>query len=309
MNKYWKDAIMGVVTGDALGCPVQFESREEVAQHPITGMRGNGTFNLPAGSWTDDSSLTLALLESIKRLDTIDYKDIMNNFMKWMYDGDFTPFGRSFDIGRSTMQAINRYKLTKKPQKPGAGDERSNGNGGLMRIMPACLYCIDSKLEDGKAIEIIHKTGSLTHGHIRSNIACGLYYFMSYEILNGSGDLKEKLQKGIDRGFGFYEKYLSDHENLEYYTRLRDLDAFARTDEDNIKSSGYVVDTLEAAVWSLLRTDSFEQALLTAVNLGLDTDTVGAVAGGLAGLFYGYESIPADWLEVIQKREWIESML
>jgi hypothetical protein len=99
MNK-WKSGIMGVVIGDALGCPVQFESREEVSKHPVTGMRGFGTFNLPAGSWTDDSSLTLALLESIRRTGTIDYKDIMDNFVKWLDDGAFTPYGYAYDIGR-----------------------------------------------------------------------------------------------------------------------------------------------------------------------------------------------------------------
>ena len=109
MKNMWKSAIMGVVVGDALGCPVQFESRDQVARHPVTGMRGYGTFNLPAGSWTDDSSLTLALLESIKRNGTVKYDDIMDNFVKWLDDGAFTPYGQSFDIGRGTMKAIRKY--------------------------------------------------------------------------------------------------------------------------------------------------------------------------------------------------------
>ena len=96
----WKSGIMGVVVGDALGCLVQFESREEVARHPVTGMRGYGTFNLPPGSWTDDSSLTLALLESIRRTGSIDYTDIMDNFVKWLDGGEFTTYGYAYDIGR-----------------------------------------------------------------------------------------------------------------------------------------------------------------------------------------------------------------
>ena len=304
----WKSGIMGVVVGDALGCPVQFESREEVARHPITGMRGYGTFNLPAGSWTDDSSLTLALLESIRRTGGIDYTDIMDNFIEWLDDGEFTPYGYSYDIGRGTMTAINRYKRCHKPHKAGNIDERSNGNGSLMRIMPAVLYCCDSGLPAGESIDIIHKVGGLTHAHIRSNIACGLYYFMSSAILNRDGTLADRLQAGLNTGFAFYEKYLSDHENLEYYDRLRDLGAFAALPEYRIQSSGYVVDALEAAVWSLVNTDSFENALLKAVNLGDDTDTVGAIAGGLAGLFYSYDAIPEDWLAAIQRREWIEGL-
>ena len=309
MKNIWKSGIMGVIVGDALGCPVQFEAREEVARHPVTGMRGFGTFNLPAGSWTDDSSLTLALLDSIRRTDTIDYTDIMDNFVKWLDDGEFTPYGYSYDIGRGTMNAIRKYKREHKPHKAGNYDERNNGNGSLMRIMPAVLYCIEHGLSTNKAIDIIHKVGSLTHAHIRANIACGLYYFMANEILSGEGTLVDRMQTGLDKGFSFYEKYLSDHENLEYYDRLRDLNDFAALTEDKIRGSGYVVDALEAAVWSLVNTDSFESALLKAVNLGEDTDTVGAIAGGLAGLYYGYDAIPADWLAVLQRRDWIEEML
>jgi ADP-ribosylglycohydrolase len=117
-----------------------------------------------------------------------------------------------------------------------------------------------------------------------------------------------RLQTALDRGFAFYEEYLTDRDDLQYYGRLRDLGIFAALPESRIKSSGYVVDTLEAAVWCLLTTDSFEKALLKAVNLGEDTDTVGAVAGGLAGLYYGYEAIPEGWLSEIKKRDWIEKL-
>ena len=308
MKNIWKNGIMGVVIGDALGCPVQFESREEVARHPVTGMRGYGTFNLPAGSWTDDSSLTLALLESIRRNGGIDYKDIMDNFVKWLDDGVFTPFGYAYDIGCGTMSAINRYKKDRKPHKAGNIDERSNGNGSLMRIMPAVLYCCDPPLPDAEAIDIVHKVGSLTHAHIRANIACGLYYFMASAILTVDGSLADRLQAGLNRGFAFYERHLADREELRHYDWLRDLTGFAALPEDRIRSSGYVVDALEGAVWALVNADGFEAALLKAVNLGDDTDTVGAIAGGLAGLYYGYDAIPADWLAALQRREWVESL-
>ena len=308
----WLNGIMGVVVGDALGCPVQFESREEVARHPVTGMRGYGTFNLPEGSWTDDSSLTIALLESIRRVGEIDLDDIMGNFMKWLYDGEFTPYGESYDIGRGTMQAINRYKKNRKAKKCGGDEEWNNGNGSLMRIMPACLYCSvmesSGMYSDRDAIDVIHSVGGLTHAHIRSNIACGLYFFMAKYILFREGSLQERIQEGLTQGFAFYESYLADKENLHYYDRLKDLEAFKSLPADKIKSTGYVVDALEAAVWSLITTDSFDQALLKAVNLGDDTDTVGAIAGGLAGLYYGYDSIPEDWLSAIKRREWIEGM-
>ena len=308
MKNIWKDGVMGVVTGDALGCPVQFEPRKKVAKHPVTDMRGYGVFNLPAGSWTDDSSLTLALLESLKRTNAIDMNDIMGNFVKWLDNGEFTPYGYSYDIGGGTMSAICRYLREKDPLKCGSNDKWNNGNGSLMRILPACLFAYAKQMNDDEAIQTVHQVSSLTHAHIRANIACGLYYFMVKAILDGEGGLQDRLQAGLTHGFAYYERTLSDHEDLKYYDRLRDLKQFAQLPDDKIMSTGYVVYTLEAAVWSLITTVSFETALLKAVNLGNDTDTVGAVAGGLGGLFYGYQGIPAQWVNALQKKDWIESL-
>ena len=305
----WKAGIMGVVTGDALGCPVQFESRETVAKHPVTGMRGYGTFNLPAGSWTDDSSLTLALLDSIARVGGIDERDIMDNFVRWLEDGEFTPYGYAYDIGGGTMAAIHRYERERDPRTAGGRQASNNGNGSLMRIMPAVLYCIEKDLPDREAVDIVHRVGSLTHAHLRANIACGLYCFMARAILAEEGSLNDRLQAGLDRGFAFYEAQLPELDELKFYRRLRDLDAFAALPAGDIRGSGYVVDALEAAVWSLATTGSFEEALLRAVNLGDDTDTVAAIAGGLAGLYYGEEAIPEAWLKALQRREWIEGMI
>lgn len=308
MKNIWKDGIFGVVTGDALGCPVQFEPRKKVAKHPITDMRGYGVFNVPAGSWTDDSSLTLALLDSIKSQGTINLDHIMGNFVKWLDNGEFTPFGYAYDIGNGTMWAIRKYKLDKRPTKCGGTEDWNNGNGSLMRIMPACLFAYAKKMNDDEAIQTIHQVSSLTHAHIRANIACGLYYFMTKAILDGTDSLHGRMQKGLTDGFAYYEQTLTDHEELKYYDRLRDLAQFALLPDYKIRSTGYVVDTLEAAVWSLITTSSFETALLKAVNLGDDTDTVGAVAGGLAGLFYGYQAIPAQWVNALQRKDWIEGL-
>ena len=177
-----------------------------------------------------------------------------------------------------------------------------------MRILPACLYCCVKEREDEVSACLIDAVGSLTHAHLRANIACVLYFFMIREILKGTGSLAERLQAGLDKGFGYYDRDPENAEELKYYCRLRDLGTFARTPADAIRSSGYVVDSLEAAVWSLVTTASFEEALLKAVNLGRDTDTVGAIAGGLAGLYYGYEAIPAEWAAKLKRKEWIEEL-
>lgn len=162
MNENMRNAVLGVITGDALGCPVQFESREEIARHPVTGMRGYGTFNLPEGSWTDDSSLTIAALESIRRLGKVDVNDIMNNFCGWLYEGKFTPFGYSYDIGRGTRLSIDRYSHDRNPYTCGGTGERDNGNGSLMRIIPVCVFAAVSGMSEEEMIHTVDEAGGLT---------------------------------------------------------------------------------------------------------------------------------------------------
>ena len=314
MSNKWFDGVFGVVVGDALGCPVEFLDRAELQADPVTDMRGYGTFNLPAGSWTDDSSLTLALLDSLGENKKVALPDIMDKFTAWLFDGDYTPYGDTFDVGRGTEQAIYRYKWSKDVTACGGTSAHDNGNGSLMRIMPACLYCYEQekarKMDRKTAIDMIHTVSALTHAHLRSKIACGLYYFMVVSILDGASNapLMDLLQKGMTDGWAFYTEMGTNPAELSYYSHLLDLKYFAALSQNDIRSTGYVVDTLEAAVWSLLTTDSYESCALRAVNLGLDTDTVAAIAGGLAGLYYGMEQIPAKWLEVIARKDWIYNL-
>ena len=307
----WLDGMMGVVVGDALGCPVQFMSREEIsgrAAGPVTGMESGGVYHMPAGTWTDDSSMALAALDSIRELGEVDLEDIMTSFVDWYEEGEYTPFGEAFDMGNTCSNAIELFENGTDVYHCGGTWEHSNGNGSLMRIMPACLYAYENKQTSEEAVKTVHEIGGLTHNHLRARLACGLYYFCVKEILDGEGSLKDRLQTGLDKGFAFYDKDIANRVELSHYGRLRDLNQFADVPESGIKSTGYVVDSLEAAVWSLIGTDSFRDCLLKAVNLGDDSDTIGAIAGGLAALYYGYEEIPEEWLSVIKRREWIEGM-
>lgn len=309
MKNIWVEGIMGVVIGDALGTPVQFMCRAELIKRPVTQMEGYGTYNMPPGTWSDDSSMTLATLDSIQKCNDVDYKDIMDRFVKWMYEGEYTPYGEAFDEGNTCSEAIQNYFLQHDYVRCGKTGEWANGNGALMRIMPVCLYAYEKvKKKEWKmkeAIECIQQVSALTHNHLRSKLACGMYFFMVRSILDEQGDLMIRLQKGIDEAKRFYQEDIHNLVELSHYARLFSLDSFLECNVDEINSSGYVVDSLEAAIWSLITTTTFEEVLLRAVNLGDDTDTVGAIAGGLAGLFYGYESFPKAWLSVIQKRDWI----
>ena len=313
MSNIWKDGMLGLIVGDALGVPVEFMSRTELMKNPVTGMREYGTHHQPRGTWSDDSSMALAELDSIRTLGNIDYTDMMERFSRWCMHGEYTPFGEVFDIGMATSRALMNYAKGMAPLESGGKTEWDNGNGSLMRILPVCLYLFERQKKvctsENESIYMIHAVSALTHAHVRSQMACGIYYFLVKAILEEEGSLENRLQKGMDRAFQYYRQDLSNHRELENYKRLADLSEFKETPKEGIKSSGYVVDTLEAAVWCLLHSHSYKETVLMAVNLGEDTDTIGAVAGGLAGLYYKEEGIPQEWIQVIQRREWIEEVL
>lgn len=307
MKKIWVNGMMGVVVGDALGVPVQFANRVDLKINPVKTMEGYGVYQMPPGTWSDDSSMALATLDSIRENGEVDYLDICERFADWLFLGEYTPAGKTFDQGNTCVEAICKYVREKDYRTCGMTGEWANGNGALMRIMPVCLYAYEKVLREEwdtkEALECIHQISALTHNHLRSKIACGIYYFMIKHIIEDSGNLLERLQNGVDDAVKFYEGDLGNRAELAYYARLFDLDEFAKNREDTIKSSGYVVDSLEAAVWCLITTDTLEACLLKAVNLGGDTDTIGAIAGGLAVLFYGYDSVPEEWRRLIVKEE------
>lgn len=287
--------ILGVVTGDALGLPVQFLSRSEVKQNPITKMRGGGAFETPPGTWSDDGSLTLCLTESLVDKG-YDLKDIADRFVRWYSEGYCTPSGYSFDIGRGTALAMQRLMKGIPPLEAGPSDERNNGNGSLMRILPAALYF--SSLSDENLIIKICEISKVTHGHPRSLLGCSLYALLVNYLLHGKKpeEAYHALQNQAPKLF----KGTELEKELPYYHRLLQGD-ITLLNEEEIQSSGYVVHTLEAALWSLLTSQSFKEILLKAVNLGDDADSVGAVAGGLAGVYYGFSALPDEWVKAIIK--------
>ncbi len=295
--------VMGVVIGDALGLPVQFMTKTEIKKNPITDMTGGGAFGLEPGAWSDDSSLTLCLVESLYEVG-YNPEDIARRFVKWYRDGYMTPLGESFDIGGTTAIAMKRLMHGVAPFKAGPTDAESNGNGSLMRILPATLFF--SHESDYTMIQRICEVSKITHGHARSQLACSLYSLFVKELLKGSSPqqaydtmrLKSQTVFFIDPKIG---KQLSHFKRI-ISGELPDLP------ESEIKSGGYVVESLEAALWSFLNTSSFEEAVLTAVNLGWDTDTVGAITGSMAGVYYGLSNIPDHWLRKLLDYEKILSL-
>jgi ADP-ribosylglycohydrolase len=278
--------LYGLAVGDALGVPVEFQPR---GSFHITDMQGYGTHNQPPGTWSDDTSLTLCLADALSRGFAPD--DIARNFIKWRDEGAFTAHGTVFDIGISTAKAINRLKAGIAPEKAGCAGVTENGNGSLMRIAPLVFYLIDRP--EVERFKITRTVSSITHAHAWSVAAC--YIYLEY---------LRKLLGGMDKDVA-YAELCRDFQDGSPYLEGGTLDKFARIlrkdiralPESEIKSGGFVIDTLEAAFWCFLTTDTYRTAVLKAVNLGEDTDTTAAVTGALAGLSYGLDAIPSEWLE------------
>ena len=223
------------------------------------------------------------------------------------YDDEYTPTGEMFDVGNTCSYAIDNYFAYHKPvEECGLTGEHSNGNGSLMRIHPFVMYATATFLKGNEEghwlwMECIKRASALTHAHDRSIMGCYIYgYCLSFL-------LKEATRDSLIAGIKFAGEDLDYLPEFEHYKRIFDSN-FEKLTIDDIKSTGYVVDTLEAALWCALTTDNYRDCVLKAVNLGDDTDTVAAVAGGLAGALYGYDAIPKEWLDTLKRRDYIEEM-
>lgn len=303
-----RGAILGLAAGDALGVPVEFMERSDIALDPVTDMRGWGTYMQPPGTWSDDTGMVLACMESL--CGGFDPENMMQRFVSWSHGGVYWPYEQVFDMGMTINKAIGRYKTGVPSLACGLSGEKDNGNGSLMRILPAALYLYPETgpnvCRNEKAMRLVHDISKLTHAHPRSLIACGMYVSVACQLMAGH-EVRAAVHTGILEAAGYYieKDYVKE---LNYYTRLADIDAFQRLPEREISSSGYVVDTLEAALWCLMNTKTYADCVLKAVNLGNDSDTVAAVAGGLAGIAYGAKSIPPAWQLLMPKTGFMDTL-
>lgn len=286
--------ILGVAVGDALGVPVEFKAR---GSFRVTGMQGYGTHNQPPGTWSDDTSLTLALADNLLP-DACDLPCIAWGITEWYDNAAYTAHGKVFDVGNATAKAIERLKKGVAPERAGGADEKDNGNGSLMRIAPLTFYMYGI-MKPEKRFRIVKEVSSITHAHEWSVAACYIYVELLNKLRMGRAPRAAyaELQDDFRRGAPFISK-----ETLKKFDRILRADISALPEKD-IRSSGFVIDTLEAALWSFLTTENYKDAVLRAVNLGDDTDTTGAVTGALAGLAYGLESIPQKWIDQLAAYE------
>lgn len=304
-----QDLLLGIAVGDALGVPVEFKSRDFLWAHPVKDMLAYGTHNQPLGTWSDDSSLSFCLAESLA-VNAYDLKDIAKGIVNWFQDGRWTPHGVVFDIGGQTRNAIDelvaifkRNNFAELYQRQN-DNEFSNGNGALMRILPLAFETFDLPIL--KKWQVVKEVGSLTHAHVRSNMACMMAILFTEELLDGV-EKNQAYLTAKKQCLSFFESNDFPSTEVEKFTRILAFN-IQNFEEEEIKSDGYVLHTLEAALWCVMRGGSYEETVLLAVNLGEDTDTTAAIAGGMAGLIYGASSIPRKWLDALVKVDEIKRL-
>jgi ADP-ribosylglycohydrolase len=291
----FRGALLGLAVGDAVGTTVEFRPPGTFA--PVTDMVGGGPFRLPAGAWTDDTSMALCLAESLLAREGFDPVDQLSRYVRWFRDGYLSSTGAFFDIGTATRAALGRFERTGEPF-PGDANPDAAGNGPLMRLAPVALAYAN---HPEQAVSRAAESARTTHGAQAAIDACRYFCGLLVGALTGT-QADELLRRGP------FEPYPDAWTKAPLCPEIAEIAAgsFLRREPPEIKGSGYVVRTLEAALWAAAKGASFEEGLLLAVNLGDDADTTGAIYGQLAGALFGVDAIPERWRDRIVMRDLIE---
>ncbi len=291
----YRGCLLGLAVGDALGVPLEFQRPGTF--EPIQDMVGGGPFHLAPGEWTDDTAMALCLAESLIERRGFDPVDQLERYLQWYREGHLSSRGYCFDIGNTVRSALHRFERTRAPYC-GPTDPRTAGNGSLMRLAPVPLFYARRPEE---AIEKSAESSRTTHGAPAAVDACRYLGALIVGAVHGAAK-EELLSERYSPVPGYWERHPLVPEVDEVAAG-----SFKRRQPPEIQASGYVVKTLEAALWAFYRSDSFREGCLLAVNLGDDADTVGAVYGQLAGAFYGERGVPPSWLARLVHRELIVS--
>ena len=289
------------VVGDALGVPVEFEKRDSYYIDSMT----TGTWEQPAGSWSDDTSFTLPLIENL--MTNKSYDDLMQKFVNYMFHNEYTPNGVAFGIGNACAKALRNWSVNHySALECGDPSVEANGNGALMRLAPLAIHLANEK-DISKRLDLERKYTSLTHRHPRSIVASYIYLEIIHDLLNGCS-LRSSLDNLPNRLTQALQGRFDELKELSYFEAMFQPD-FATTLRKEIKSSGYVVDTLLASTWSVLNSTSIDGAVILAVNLGEDTDTIASITATLASCENLSDHINDDWKSQLQNKPLLDKFI
>ncbi len=297
-----KGAYFGLAIGDALGVPVECMSRAHLSQNPIKNFDQEYFQNENKGVWSDDSSLTFCLAETI--IEGFSVALLGSKIKAWYLENYWAPKGVAFEIGIATRNAIDRLEKGVIATESGESGEYSNGNGSLMRVSPLAFFLLNESIE--QRFQIVKTVSSITHAHIRSVISC--FFFIEFlQNLIKINDKFEAFKQTQNTVRDYINSTSCNNDEKQLFLRLF-YDKIHLLEAEEIFSSAYVIHTLEASIWSFLTTNNYEEAILKAINLGHDTDTTGSVTGTLAGVFYGYDSINKNFIQTIVRTEDIDKL-
>jgi ADP-ribosyl-[dinitrogen reductase] hydrolase len=292
----YRGSLFGLAVGDALGAPLEF--RVPGSFTPIDDMVGGGIFDVMVGQWTDDTSMALCLAQSLIEQQGFAPVDQLKKYVRWWRQGYLSSIDRCFDIGNATVEALMKFEQTKSPYC-GSTNPRSAGNGSIMRLAPVPLFYATSPLE---AIERSAESSRTTHQAPAAIDACRYFGALLVGAVNGAS--REEL---LSEYYCPISGYWDENPLVEEIQEIA-AGSFKHRQPPEIQGSGYVVQSLEAALWAFYHSSTFREGCLLAVNLGMDADTTGAVYGQLAGAFYGENGIPESWLSQLVRVELIESI-
>lgn len=296
-----KDGIIGLAIGDAMGIPIELMPREELIENPIIYMKSGGIHGQTKGTWSDETSMTLATMDSIINCCGISTEDMGNKLLEWLENSKYTVASKRFDVEQTTLIALSRFEKYRNPYESGVDLDDSNGNGAIFRMLPIAYYCYSMQLKEVEIFNIVKKVCCITHAHEVSVLGCYIYVLYTIKLLEG----KTKLEAYRDIQRKNYTEFSDNIINV--YNRILDKDIY-RISLEAIRSTTYIVDTLEAVLWTILNTNSFNQAIIGAINLGNDTDAIGACTGGLAGIIYGIKSINSEWRLDLKRYSYIRGI-
>ncbi len=296
-----KEGIIGCAIGDALGTITKNQRRDDLLEHPVLKMTPCLKKGLPKGAWGDSTSLLIATTYAITKKG-IDYDYIAENCVSWFTSNKFCSVKQSFDIGKTTLKSLVRFTQRQLPAyECGESSIYDNGNSALKMMLPLAYYFTANKVTKENAYEIIKKTCSITHRHEIAICACYIYVNYVMFILNGNNKYAaiKKLKK-ID--FSMFT-----NQTLKYFSRIL-VGNIYELDIDEIKSTSYVVDTLETVLWCFIKSENFKDCIIATTNIGDDTAAIGALAGAIAGIYYGTNNAPKDWLENVRGKEYLTNI-
>lgn len=296
-------SLTAVALGDALGLPIQFEKRENLLENPVDTMKPSAAFNLPQGTWSDDTSLSIASLLSLAM--GFNLHDLMTRYSQWYHFGEYTPFGKSFGVGKTTAEAISRFDKGTPPEKCGGIGEMDNGNGALMRMMPLAFFILTDHQNyqfNDEVAQTIHEYTETTHRHPRSLVASGILTNVIIRIIQNPN--KYAMLRAVNEALDYYKGKDAFAAQTPYFKQLGDA-SFLRQPSANIQASPYVVDTLNTSFWCLMNSEQYFVAVKRAVNFGSDADTIGSITSMLASLLYAPVTFPVNWLRDLKGRDQI----